>query len=88
MLAAQEANDSKDFSPLRDFYELNGVPEEDIAEAEKDFVAQATEREITQGRVLDSWAASFSTEEFESSISELNIPDDQRDALCKALMLI
>lgn len=83
-LAAQEANDSKDFSPLRDFYELNGVPEEDIAEAEKDFVAQATEREITQGRVLDSWAASFSTEEFESSISELNIPDDQRDALVQS----
>ena len=80
-LAIEEALSMEDFSPIREFYELNGIAEEEIANSEQDFFRQQTERKITEGQVLDSWRSSYTTEEFQASISELNIPDDQRELL-------
>ena len=82
-LAIEEALSMEDFSPIREFYELNGIAEEEIANSEQDFFRQQTERKITEGQVLDSWKSSYTTEQFQASISELNIPDDQRVACAR-----
>ena len=76
-----EAFEQRDFDVVSSVLEDYDIPQEQIADIREDFFKEQTQRDITQGEVLDSWRTSYSAREFERQISGLDIPDDQRESL-------
>ncbi len=70
-----------DFGAVSTVLEQYGFEEDKISEMENSFKVEQDKRTVTQGQVLEAWKSSYTAEEFQQGLEDVNIPQEEKDLL-------